>query len=170
MLKQLWKAGPPAEEAHAVPVTNSKARHPCEMSHAPLKPFAAVAGAAGWCYLSTCRLVKPHCLVSSPIIWRALDWQELSSVSPCRAHDSHNVCQHILSLSAYADIYFSVFLSLSLSFFFFFLMYSSLGCRHLVNPFRTYQLCSSAHKPITSEALCSGTQVPDQCTKPNWVM
>lgn len=63
------------------------------------------------------------------------------------------------------------FLSLSLYFFFFpLLMYSSLGCRHLVNPFRTYQLCSSAHKPITSEALCSGTQVPDQCTKPNWVM
>lgn len=56
------------------------------------------------------------------------------------------------------------------TFFFFCLMYSSPDCRHLVNPFRTYQLCSSAHKPITLEAQCWGTQVPDQCTKPNWVM
>lgn len=115
----------------------------------------------------TCRLVKPHCLRSLPIICRPLDWQKLSSVSPfglTTATVSVNTFYHSLLMQTFFFLFpFSLF-------FFFFLMYSSQGCRHLVNPFRTYQLCSSAHKPITSETLCSGTQVPDQCTKPNWVM
>ena len=57
----------------------------------------------------TCRLVKPRCPTSSPVIWRALDWQELSSISPRGVRDSHSVCQHILSLSAYEDIFFFFF-------------------------------------------------------------
>lgn len=103
----------------------------------------------------TCRLVKPPAWWLLPLCLSDSNW---AVFHPVRLMDVCSVCQHILLSSAYADLVCSL------------LMYSSPSYRHLVNPFRTYQLCSSAHKPITSEALCSGTQVPDWCTKPNWVM
>lgn len=79
-------------------------------------------------------------------------------VLPCVAHDTHSVCQHSLSPACLGGL-----------FFFFGLMYPSPDRRHLVDPFRTYRLCSSAPKPITLEAQGGRTQVPQPRTKPNRV-
>lgn len=106
-------------------------------SQASWKPFSA----AGLCSLAPAGSLKQPSLVSSPItLWEPLNDRHGASVYPV------GLLTHTMSvntpyhLPAYAD--------------FFFLVYSSPGCRHLVNPFRTYQLCSSAHKPITLEAQC----------------
>lgn len=84
---------------------------------------------------------------------RALEWQAQSQCLPCGAPDTHNICQHFLSFSCLCKPSPpSLPPPLPPRFFPpFGLMHSSPDCRHLVNPFRSYQLCSSAHKPITLE-------------------
>lgn len=121
----------------------------------------------GTCHLQACEALLPTVFTRYSEHLTDRSWAVFHPVGFVTATVSVNTFYHSLLMQT---IFFPFPFSLYLSLFFFFLMYSSLGCRHLVNPFRTYQLCSSAHKPITSEALCSGTQVPDQCTKPNWVM
>lgn len=116
-LQLTWRAGLTAEEVCAVPLKMCKLAIAVTQVMSHISLLQQPLSSSKVMLPGTCRLAKPHCLRSSLIICRPLDWQKLSSISPfglTTATVAVNTFYHSLLMQT---IFF--FLLLPFSFFFF---------------------------------------------------